>query len=155
MRCVCVRVRRSTRVFGLQLSAFDAVVLGGVGLSTCVWSTTTNHVCLRLRSAYALHWHVTGARRAKGHGAAAPTMHTCRLPCPPALQPHGKCENGLRSGSYVLAAASWPRQIVQDMRACRWRATRGANHGDLQAAVPTRLATAWQLRKRFYGLNRM
>ena len=55
---------------------------------------------------------VAGARRAKGHGAAAPTMHTCRLPSPPALQPHGKCENGLRSGSYVLAAARWPWQLV-------------------------------------------
>ena len=99
--------------------------------------------------------HFAGARRAKGYGAAAPTMHTCRPPCPRALQPHGKCENGLRSGSYVLAAARWPRQIVQDIRACRWRATRGANHGDLQAAVPTRLATARQLRKRFYGQNRI
>ena len=33
---VCVCAWRSTRVVGLQLSAFDAVVLGGVGLSTRV-----------------------------------------------------------------------------------------------------------------------
>ena len=77
-------------------------------------------------------------------------MHTCRPPCPRALQPHGKCENGLRSGPYVLAAARWPWQIVQEMRACRRRAMRrGANHANLQAAMSTRLATARQVRKRF------
>ena len=71
------------------------------------------------------------------------------------MQPHGKCENGLRSGPYVLAAARWPWQIVQEMRACRRRATRqgarrsGANHADLQAAMPARLSTARQVRKRF------
>ena len=58
-------------------------------------------------------WHVTGARRAKGHGEAEPTMQTFKPQCPRALQPHGKCENGLRSGPYVLAAARWPWQIVQ------------------------------------------
>jgi len=44
------------------------------------------------------HWHVAGARRAKGHGEAEPTLQTCRPQRPRALQPHGKCENGLRSG---------------------------------------------------------
>ena len=51
---VCVRVWRSTRAVGLQPSALDAVVLGGAGLNTCVWSTTTNHVCLRLRMPLAM-----------------------------------------------------------------------------------------------------
>ena len=77
-RCIVIArvcVWRSARVVGLQLSAFDAVVLGGAGLNTRV--------------------------------------------------------------------------------ACRRRATRqgarrsGANHAHLQAAVPTRLATARQVRKRF------
>ena len=60
--------------------------------------------------------HVAGARC-----AAEPTMTTCKPQCPRALQPHGKCENGLRSGSYVLAAARWPWQIVQETRAERMR----------------------------------
>ena len=69
--------------------------------------------------------------------------------CPRALQPRGKCENGLRFGPYVLAAARWSWQIVQEMRACCRRAMRGTNHADLQAAVRTGLATARQVRKRF------
>ena len=59
--------------------------------------------------------HVAGARRAKGHGGAEPTVQTCRPQCPRALQPHGKCGNGLRSGSYILAAARWTWQIVQEL----------------------------------------
>ena len=41
-------------------------------------------------------WRVAGARRAKGHGEAEPSMQTCKPQCLRALQPHGKCENGLR-----------------------------------------------------------
>ena len=80
-------------------------------------------------------------------------MQTCRPQCPRALQPHGKCENGSRCGPYVLATARWPWQIVQDMRACRRRATRHKARRiaepSTQAAMPTRLATARQVRTRF------
>ena len=92
---------------------------------------------------------------------AEPSMQTCRPQRPRALQPRGKCENGWRSGPYVLAATRWPWQIVQDMQACCRRATRqwarrsGANHADLEAAAPTLLATARQVRKRlaFWALR--
>ena len=80
-------------------------------------------------------------------------MQTCRPQRPRALQPHGKCENGSRCGPYVLATARWPWQIVQDMRACRRRATRHKARRiaepSTQAAMPTRLATARQARTRF------
>ena len=47
--------------------------------------------------------HVAGARRAE------PTMQTCKPQCAKALQPRGKCENGLRSGSgRALASADRP-----------------------------------------------
>ena len=75
-------------------------------------------------------------------------MRACKPQCPRALQPRGKCENGSRSGPYILAAARLPWQIVQEMRACRRRATHGANRADLHPAVPTRLVTARQVRRR-------